>query len=68
MSRVDKKSNKEFLYVSKNDASMITWYGTGHAAFKKQLFNLKISSEDSCWLCKDNKETSASNRHHYNLI
>ena len=31
---------------------------SGHGAFKKHLYNLKISSEDRCRLCKDEKEKS----------
>ena len=58
MPKIDKKRIKEYLHLSRNDERLTTRFVTGHGAFKKHLFNLKISSEDRCRLCKDEKETS----------
>ena len=58
MPRLNKNRSKEFLYLSKNDASLVTRFVTGHGAFNKHLHTLHMTTEDKCRLCKDEKETS----------
>lgn len=56
MPRVDNKRSNFYIFQRTTQDWL---YGFSlHDAFNKHLFNLKISSEGRCKLCKDKKEIS----------